>query len=356
LEGTRVDHFLLSRKISEGGMGEVYEGTNEKTRERVAIKVLHQDIAKHREVTLRFINEARIMEMLQHPNLVGILHRGELQNGSPYIVMEYLDGVPLTGRLHKNGGRLPMRPSLEICRQVADALTAAHGKGIIHRDLKPDNIMLLADENGRTLVRVFDFGIAKLPPEHMSAEMTAVRTQTGQILGTPAYMAPEQCRSDMKISDKVDVYALGTVLFRCLAGRCPFITEARGDASIMHLCAQQIAEPSPSLRHFAPEIPEILAELVDRTLNKDPAKRPSMKELAAELSRLLLLGIQEESATRKVDPLEPMTVPGGAAEAKTITPSHRKVPKPAPPRRWPYFVGAAVALLWLVLLAIWALK
>jgi len=362
LEGTELDHFVVGRRLAAGGMGVVHEGRDQKTGERVAIKFLHPEIAKHREVTLRFINEARAVEIIGHPSLVRIVHLGRQESGLPYLVMEYLDGVPLHVRLRESGGRLPLTQTIEVCLQVADALSASHEKSIVHRDLKPENIMLLADPQGRLLVKVFDFGIAKLPPEHMAKELTMLRTQNGQLLGTPHYMAPEQCRSDRVVTDKADVYALACVLFRCLAGRTPFVTEARGDAALMHICAQQIGEPPPALSQFTSDAPPALVRLIARALEKEPSARPTMRELAAELSAILRAlsdgAASDGLSTRVLDRASEPTAPLRRDQAPTAPAKLVSMPKPSAPaskRRMAYVAAGLFAAVWLIVLALWAL-
>lgn len=360
LEGTELDHFVVGRRLAAGGMGVVHEGRDKNTGERVAIKFLHQEISKHREVTLRFINEARAVNIIGHPSLVRIIHLGRQEGGVPYLVMEYLDGVPLHARLRESGGRLPLAQAIEVCQQVADALSASHDKGIVHRDLKPENIMLLADPQGRLLIKVFDFGIAKLPPEHMAKELTMLRTQNGQLLGTPHYMAPEQCRSDRVVNDKADVYALACVLFRSLAGRTPFVTEARGDAALMHICAQQIGEPPPLLSTFAADVPEALVRLTDRALAKEPSARPAMREFATELAAILR-ALSEGSAsdglsTRVLERATDPTAPFRRDQAPTA--AAKVVARPLSAtgkRRVGYWLAGIFAAVWLVVLAVWAL-
>lgn len=134
LEGTEVEHFVVGRRLAAGGMGVVHEGKDKNSGERVAIKFLHPEISKHREVTLRFINEARAVTIIGHPNLVRIVHLGRQEGGAPYLVMEYLDGVPLHVRLRENGGRLPLMQAMDVCHQAAQALSASHDKGIVHRE------------------------------------------------------------------------------------------------------------------------------------------------------------------------------------------------------------------------------
>jgi serine/threonine-protein kinase len=341
-------------------MGVVHEGRDKNTGDRVAIKFLHPEISKHREVTLRFINEARAVTIIGHPNLVRIIHLGRQESGAPYLVMEYLDGVPLHVRLRESGGRLPLMQALDVCHQVAEALSASHEKSIVHRDLKPENIMLLADPQGGTLVKVFDFGIAKLPPEHMSKEFTMLRTQSGQLLGTPHYMAPEQCRSDRSVSDKTDVYALACVLFRCLAGRTPFVTEARGDAALMHICAQQIGEPPPLLNALAPDVPQALSKLVATALSKEPAERPTMREFSSRLAHIMKAPADGDEtgslSTRVLNKGSDPTAPFRRDQAPTVTGGMKaKMKTRGGSRRVAYIAAGIFALVWLAVLSLWAL-
>lgn len=366
-EGQVLDGYRIARRLGEGGMGVVYEGVHEQRNERVAIKILHAEIAKHREVTLRFINEARAVEIINHPGLVRTIAMGQL-GAAPYIIMEYLDGSSLSGYLREHGGRMPLADALDVARQVADALAASHDKGIVHRDLKPDNVMLLQGKSdaSRFIAKVFDFGIAKLPPELMSTELTVLRTQSGQLLGTPNYMAPEQCMSGKPITDKVDVYALGTMLFRCLAGRTPFVTSARGDAGLMHLCAQQIAEPPPPIRQIAPEVPESVETLLARMLAKEAPERPSMKEMSRELAALLGSREVKEAARVSGDEMPTVSAPiGGSSPSLRSMPSTppvtwgstaRVTPAPNSSRRRILYVAASLfGLAWFVLWVLWAL-
>ena len=352
MEGTQVEQFQILRRLSAGGMGTVYEALDQSTKRRVAIKVLHKDIAQHRDVTLRFINEARALNIVHHPNLVRVIHLGKLPSGIPYLVMEYLDGVSLATRLREDDRRLSMKQAIDICVQAASALLAAHEKGIVHRDIKPDNIMVMTDGDGKLLVKLFDFGIAKLPPEHMSAELTFLRTQSGQLLGTPYYMAPEQCRSDAAITEKVDVYALGTVLFCCLAGRTPFISQGRGDAAMMHLCAQQIAEPPPLLSEFVADAPPPLVALIARVLVKNPDDRPSMQELHDQLKQLLAPDSQLVNAPSAA--LAAATVMQSQPSAQGSDAAVRRSPGSPMRRYYPYLI-AAVIIAWFVGLIIWGL-
>lgn len=283
--GQRVGNYRVLRKLGQGGMGAVYEALHEEIGRRAAIKVLLPEFAQDQQNILRFFNEARAVNIIQHPGLVGVFESGRLEDGAAYIVMEYLEGELLTTRLQK-AGRLPLRSALTLVRQIASALAAAHIKRIVHRDLKPDNIMLIPDpetpEGER--VKVFDFGIAKLRVDSLGpnrAQPMEFRTETGIIMGTPTHMAPEQCRGASDVTGKADVYSLGVILYQVLIGHPPFVAASAGELLSMHLRDQ----PTP-LRKLDPGIPENLADLVHRMLEKDPGERPEMSEVVLELESL----------------------------------------------------------------------
>ena len=215
----RIGNYRIVRKIGEGGMGVVYECVHEYIGRRAAVKVLHADFSRNPEMAVRFLNEARATNIVQHPGIVNIFEFDRLPDGSAYIVMDYLDGDSLTQRLARLGGRLELPYAVFLAWQISEALAAAHSKGVIHRDLKPDNIMIVPDPNmpGGERTKLLDFGIAKLT-EAAGIE----RTQSTALMGTPHFMSPEQCRGAGGVDDRTDVYALGVVLFLMLTGRPPF--------------------------------------------------------------------------------------------------------------------------------------
>ena len=275
---TTLGPYRIVRRLGEGGMGVVYEAINDTIDRRVAIKVLHPEYAKNAEVTARFFNEARAVNRIEHPGLVQISDYAQLPDGTAYIVMEFLKGETLSSRLQR--GPIAVGPALIVVWQVADALSAAHAKGIIHRDLKPDNVMLVGDSvapDGER-AKLLDFGIAKLAE---AAKTGQVKTRTDMIMGTPKYMAPEQCRGAREVDDKADVYALGVVLYQMLAGRTPFDGEGHGEILAMH-----IYEAPPPLQTLVPNLPPEVTALVHRLLTKDKAQRPSMREVFEQLSSL----------------------------------------------------------------------
>src|SRR5690349_19464855 len=209
LPGDVVDNrFELDRIAGAGAMGTVYRAKDRATGEAVAVKVLHSG------PTERFIREVRVLAALRHPGIVRYIADGQTAAGELWLAMEWLDGENLAERLARAG--LTAQESVELARRVAEALGAAHERHVVHRDVKPSNLFLPGGELDR--VKVLDFGVARITDGVTS-------TRTGVIVGTPAYMAPEQVRGDKEITARADVFAVGSVLFECLTGRPPFAGE-----------------------------------------------------------------------------------------------------------------------------------
>jgi serine/threonine-protein kinase len=264
-------------------MGAVYEAVQEPIERRVAIKILHGRYAQEPEIATRFFNEARAVNIVDHPGIVQISDYGQLPTGVAYLVMEFLKGETLGQRIKRASGRMPVPEVVRLARQIAAALAAAHEKGVIHRDLKPDNVMLVPDPDpespGRIRVKLLDFGIAKVAAE---VSQSAAQTAADVVMGTPKYMSPEQCRGAGNVDDKSDVYALGIICFEMLVGKPPFVG-ATGE-----ILAKQIYDNPPQLRDIAPWVPEQLAALVHRLLVKGKADRPAMRQVTAELETMSL--------------------------------------------------------------------
>jgi len=254
-------------------MGAVYLGEHTMLGRPAAIKVLLPALSQNREMVGRFFNEARAATAIRHPGIVEIYDFGFLPDGAAYIAMEMLDGESLASRLRRVG-RLPASATIEIGRQVAAALHAAHSKAITHRDLKPDNVFLIRDPEIGERVKLLDFGIAKLVTEDAGN-----RTRTGMVMGTPVYMSPEQCRGTAALDSRADLYSLGCMLYELLTSRPPFVAESAGDIIAHHLYFQ----PEPVRRHEA-SVPAPLEQLIMSLLAKDPGMRPNS---AADVSVIL---------------------------------------------------------------------
>jgi serine/threonine-protein kinase len=275
--GTRLGPYEIVALIDAGGMGEVYRARDPRLGRDIAIKVLPTDLAGDAERLKRFEREAKAMAALSHPNILAV-HDVGAHEGVPYLVEELLEGESLRERLAR--GAIPSCDVVEIAAQIASGLAAAHGKGVVHRDLKPANIFITNDG----LVKVLDFGLAKLveslPPGKADTLTHAPSGATGfgRVLGTVAYMAPEQARG-MPVDQRADIFSFGVVLYEMAGGRHPF--PASSPAAVMLAVIQEIPT---SLAVLKPELPAGLARLIDRCLEKDPGRRLSS---AAEIRAAL---------------------------------------------------------------------
>ncbi len=212
--GQCIGSYRIVRMLGQGGMGAVYEAVNEKIGKQAAIKVLLPRFCQNKEIQRRFLNEARSVNKVRHPGLVDIYEFGNTPDNCAYIIMEYLDGLPLHAYLNEHRP-VPVRKILGLAQQIAAALAAAHEKGVVHRDLKPANIIILKDPiipcGERT--KILDFGIAKMSAWLESGQSNPIQTMPGVLMGTPAYMAPEQWREVHHVTDRADVFSLGVILF-----------------------------------------------------------------------------------------------------------------------------------------------
>src|SRR6476660_2151953 len=251
-------------------MSSVYRAHDSLLERYVALKILHEQYNEDDDFVERFKREARSVAQLQHPSIVTVIDRGE-EEGRQYIVFEYIDGENLKEFVVRKG-RLEVREALEIAIDIARALAFAHEHGLIHRDVKPQNVLL----NGDGRAKVTDFGIAR------SLDVDHGVTQTGTVLGTSNYIAPEQA-SGQPVDAHTDVYSLGIVLYEMLTGELPFPGE-----SFVAIAMKHIQEPSPNVLDVRGDIPLRVAEMIDRALEKDPEHRfPTMDAFAAEIEKSL---------------------------------------------------------------------
>jgi eukaryotic-like serine/threonine-protein kinase len=270
--------FRLDGCIGEGGMGVVWAATNTNTLRRVALKFLKPEGAGDRRVRRRFLREARAASAVSHPNVVEILDVLELDDGAPAMVMELLEGESLARRLRRQG-RFDVAETASIMLPAMAGVGAAHAVGIVHRDLKPDNIFLAHAADGAQVVKVLDFGIAKVSVLDHEAEHTEALTGTGAVLGTPYYMSPEQVFADPVVDYRSDIWALGVILYQCLTGTRP--TQAENVGQIMKIIMSGSIVPLEKVR---PELPNELTTIIGRMLSSDRSARPqSLKEVCAVL-------------------------------------------------------------------------
>jgi hypothetical protein len=333
--GSRVGGYTVIRLLGRGGMGQVFLAEHQRIARRVAVKVLLPELSANESVIERFFTEARATSLIRHPGIVEVLDCDVLDNQA-FIVMEFLEGESLAGYLTRVGSlRGDLGFALAVVGQVADAVGAAHASDIVHRDLKPDNIFLCAStRHARVVPKVLDFGIAKL-----AVQGVAGQTKTGMLMGTPAYMSPEQCRGGSKAVDgRSDVYSLGCILYEVLCGQPPFVRDGAGELIIAH-----VAEPPEDPRKLVPELPEPIGALVLRMLAKNVQDRPpDMTAVSTEIAGCVAgLGISRTLAEiypRKA--VEVPQIPGGIGPLATPTPGaaarspvpFAPSPVPTPPR------------------------
>lgn len=259
---TVAGKYRVDRVLGEGGMGLVVAAHHEVLDCVVALKLLSIDSAKDPVLVSRFLREGRSAAGLKSEHVARVLDVGTLDGGAPFLVMEYLEGADLA-RLLGQRGALPVDLACDYVVQACKGVGEAHAAGIVHRDLKPENLFLANGVGGAARVKVVDFGLSK-----SIAPTGAALTRTGVVLGSPAYMAPEQLRGTRGVGPRTDVWALGVVLFELLTGRCPFDADSLPD-----LCLLIVDTQPPPVRDLRGEVPEALARIVARCLEKDPAKR-----------------------------------------------------------------------------------
>ena len=300
--------YELKETVGTGGMSTVYCAFDTLLERNVALKVLHEQYGGDEEYVERFRREARAVAQLSHPNIVTVIDRGE-EDGKQFIVFELVDGENLK-ELVARGGPLPVRRVLELGLEVGRALAFAHAQGLIHRDVKPQNVLL----NGDGLAKVTDFGIAR--------SIDAVgQTETGTVLGTSHYIAPEQARGE-RVDAQTDVYSFGVVLHELLTGAVPY----PGD-NFLSVAMKHVNDPVPSVLDTRPDVPIRLATLIERCLAKQPADRPaSMDEVVAELEAVQADLDAREDGEGTMIMRKPPVVPARPPEQKRRAPRDRRTP------------------------------
>lgn len=292
--------YQLDDCIGSGGMGEIYKARRLHIGDTVAVKVLRPDVVENEKSRQRFYREARAAAMLHHPNAVVIHDFGEDADGTTYIVMELLIGRSLRQLLVDEGAITSAR-AYSIIRQACAAIDAGHRNGIVHRDIKPDNIILINSHDGTDLVKILDFGIAKVRDSAVDTHSLEQRlTNYGTIIGTPHYMSPEQCQGE-EADSRSDIYSIGVVLYELLTGVAPFIAKTPTGIAIKHVTEQ----PRP-LREINPNISSAVEKVVLRALEKNPNSRP---QTALELAREFEAALNIEQDTRRLTGENEVKVP-----------------------------------------------
>ncbi len=339
--GSKAGPWRVERELGRGGMGAVYAVVHDEIGKRAALKVVHRRLLTPAFNIERVMLEAKVVNTVGHPNIVDIFETGSLPDGRPYIVMERLEGQPLSARADE-GKILPDRV-ITILLQCCDALVAAHAANVVHRDLKLDNVFLVdnAEDPMAPKVKVLDWGIAKVINHDVR------HTVEGQLVGTPQYLSPEQARG-ANVSSQSDVYSLGVMAYELFLEQLPFEAETSAEIMVMHLKA---IPPAP--RELWPEIPSQLEELILRMLAKQPENRPTMLEVAhhleevrTELDRRRQAVIEQQVEVVVIERPRTIIRPPSAGLAPTLQSDESGTWRPeSRAKRWQWAVGASALVL-----------
>jgi serine/threonine protein kinase len=331
LIGQTLDgRYHVERKIGEGGMGVVFAARHAVIERPLAIKVLKREAMRDTATIRRFVQEAKAASRIGHPNIVDVTDFGTTPDGMTYSVMEYVDGQTL-GTALRLGAPFSQPRAMRITAQIARALAAAHDKGIVHRDLKPENVFLLDRDGRQDFVKIVDFGIAKVtPPPGKSAEPRL--TRAGSVFGTPEYMAPEQAAGRSDTDGRVDVYALGVILYEMICGRVPH----RGDSMVRTLAMQMLdpIEPPSKVRPDLQIAPELEAIVMRALVKKREQRYQTMTELLEALDAILPPPVGQSVTGSPVYTLAPLP-PGADPHVVPAMPAMplQTPPSPSPPTR-----------------------
>ncbi|MCA1628064.1 MAG: tetratricopeptide repeat protein [Acidobacteria bacterium] len=315
--GQIVSHYRIMGQLGEGGMGVVYVAEDTRLGRRVALKIPTAGAAGDNHHHARFLREARSISALNHPHIATVFDFGEMEDGRPFIVMELVNGPDL-GELLR-AGELTLGRAVEIVEEVAGALAEAHRHGIIHRDIKPSNVLI----NERGEVKVVDFGLAKLTEEgravasaatdHEAATLFGIRTRSDVILGTPLYLSPEQVKGQ-SVDGRSDLFALGALLYECLAGRPAFAGQ-----TVLEIAAQVLHVHPPPPSQFNPRVPAALDRITLKAIHKQPdARYQSAEELSADL-RAARQSLSGSEHVRTLRQFVSATAPGAFRSSALIT-------------------------------------
>ena len=308
--------YLLEELLGSGGMGHVYRAVNQHVGRAVAIKVLRAEHAQNSQVVERFLREARAANLVRHPNVVDVLDIGKEDGGAPFIVQELLSGEDLAHLVARRGGKLPVEEVCDLMLPVIDAVAEAHAHGVVHRDIKPENVFLAKGKppQGPT-PKLLDFGISKVRAPDLRA------TEVGMMMGTPAYMAPEQVQGAREADPRSDVWALGVMMFELIAGRMPFDMQ---DAPALFVAIA--TKDAPTLLEVGADVTPAISRLVERCLRRRPDDRyPSAAELGRDLGHVMDNTELEPTGKRSLPPgllamIPDLAVPTAARVPRVVSP------------------------------------
>lgn len=320
--------YRIERVLGQGGMGVVIQATHLQLHQPVAVKFLLPEVLANPQVVQRFLREAQAVVRLRSEHVARVLDVGSLEDGAPYMVLEYLDGTDLS---HFSRQQLTIGQIIDLMLQACEALAEAHALGIVHRDIKPANFFITRRSDGSRLLKVLDFGISKLQPTSLEGNLTATAT----VMGTPAYMSPEQMKSSRDVDNRSDIWALGVVLYELFQGSPPFVADSFGAIAI-----KVATEPLPPL---TAQLPPGLSGAVYRCLEKDPARRfQNIAEFAhvlapyAQSTAQAVVSVERMSRVLGTDPPRP---------SSTLTSSSGAITQnPRSARHLPLAAGAVVLL------------
>jgi serine/threonine-protein kinase len=336
VSGEHVGSYRILETISAGGMGTVYRAEHTLIGKIAAVKILHPELSSNRDIVNRFFNEAKATTSIKHPGIVEVFDFGYMASGHAYLIMEFLDGMPLSQRMRMRGAISEGEAAL-ILRGVCIALAAAHAKGVVHRDLKPDNIFVVPDAESALgeRTKILDFGIAKLTDLGLAP---GGATRTGAVMGTPTYMSPEQCRGSGDVDFRADLYSIGCILFELVTGRPPFTEVGAGELIAAHLVMTP-ESPSRFVAGLSLETESLIMTLL--------AKRPEQRvQSANELAQHLTVIAQRHgwltpgNAGRSAQ-LPRLAGPHARTEAIVLPPGFGTGPATPPPGFAPGSPGAA---------------
>ncbi|HUQ45077.1 MAG TPA: serine/threonine-protein kinase [Gemmatimonadaceae bacterium] len=328
-----AERYHILKRIGEGGMGRVYLGEHVKMNRQCAIKVMSPALVNDHESAARFAREASNAARIIHPNVAAVFDYGESE-GLVYLVMEYVEGEPLA-RILAREAPLPVERALDLARQIADGLGAAHELGIVHRDLKPDNILIARSKAGKEVAKVVDFGIAKAIQENAGDALT----RTGLVIGTPEFMSPEQLLGD-PIDARSDLYALGCIMHLMLTASPPFSAPTREQ-----MIKRRLSEEAPHIQHLDPALPDSLDRIVNRLLSRSPAQRYGSAGEVREALAGTHARRQDVAGFAHGAVPTPRSAPTQAFEAAALAPTEQTELSRRPLQRRAMIAAGAVVLL-----------